>query len=208
MVAPDRMELTLSLAKPSRSRGHSEYRVALPVKPLRMEELRFRIENSVGPFDRPFELRAEIEGEPVELSAGKLFRKGPATIPLSFVVDPLPVTELLLRVEDGDRPPLQLGSIQARVPTRSLQLTAPGGEYFLWLGGPAGPPPAQVESIPVDAAPAQQGELEPNPLFRVREEKLRLRTAHWMGGALALAAGVGWILSRLPRVRRLRRSSS
>lgn len=195
------VEAVLAPNKPRRVGRAAVYELPLPASPLVLEELRFQIPDPPESFDRPFVLIGESEGKMVELSAGRLFRKPGTQVPLSFSVDPLTLTRLELRVEEGtSAAPLPIAEITARVRSNVLGLEAPPGDYMLWFGGPVVAPPRHVSAVRASAE-ATRGQLEPNPLHRVREEKRRLRFAHGVVGGLIVAAlATQWI-----RIRRARR---
>jgi hypothetical protein len=76
-----------------------------------------------------------------------------------------------LIVNDGDDAPLDLRSVNARIPVPTLYLAAPSGAYDLLMGYPeANQPHYELENIrstvlAVPAGTVSSGPLEANPLY-------------------------------------------
>ncbi|HZH02223.1 MAG TPA: hypothetical protein VEY30_00480 [Myxococcaceae bacterium] len=176
----------LPVQPPVKVGGGWLYRLDLPAPSVQLREV--RLEVAEGQFNRPFELRAQdATGAPLNVSAGRLFRKPGLEVPLAFAVDPDRLTGLALWLEDEKIPALTLRSVRANLVVAELVTAAPAGKYTLLLEGPPSTLAQQVTNgTDAAALTARMGPSEENPEFRRRARAQWFR--HVLPGAGVLAA--------------------
>jgi hypothetical protein len=142
------------------------------------------LEIAVPYFDRPFELRARLEGEDERVIAtGRLARSAGDPRPVLIAFEPTRFDRLELRVTDGDDAPLDLTLVEARFPVPEVFFAAPAGSYSVLVGQPEATAPsydlerARDVVLAVRSAPAEAGALEDNAAFST---------------SARLASGEGW----------------
>lgn len=179
--------------------------------PVSWRRLRIKVPT---PFvERPFTVQGiSAEGKPLPLTAGTLSRAPNSTAHLDIELPPMPVTELELRLKEGDAAPLQISAVEGETLLPFIQLLAPSGHYSLLVGQPdATPPQYQLESVrglvsQLDAPKAQLlGPLTENPDFtrlsRLRQGGATERAAVWAAlglGVLVLGAFTLRLLRKTP----------
>ncbi len=150
----------------------SEYALALPVTPFRLDEL--EIDSETPFFDRAYVVEAlDSEDKIASSNKGRLVRRAEDPRPATISLAGTRAHALRVRVEDGDDAPLTL-SFRARTPVTDLFVVAPAGTYSLLVGRPD-EEPARYELervrdvvLAVPAGDATAGALAANPDFRKR----------------------------------------
>jgi hypothetical protein len=175
---------TLALASEGpRSRdGVSSWTLAPPAAPAVSDLL--TLETAVPYFDRPYELRAHLEGEDDRvIASGRLARAAGDPRPMLVAFPPTRFDRLELRVTDGDDAALDLTRVEARFPVPVVFFAAPAGSYSVLVGQPEATEPrydlerARDVVLAVRSAPAEVGALEANADF---------------SASARLASGEGW----------------
>jgi hypothetical protein len=200
--------LKLGVGAPETAEGTTSYALRLPASPLPVEVL--LLDGPAPYFDRTFELLATraAGAQPRTLARGRLTRRpedpGEVRIELRGGL----VEALELQVFDGDDPPLEWTTAEARVSLPDILFVAPAGQYTLLFGNPeAKAPRYELERVSdlvlaVDSTSVVAGELAENPgrgpFARFRGEGGWQQVLLW--GVLVLAALVlAWLTLRLAR---------
>ena len=204
-----RERVALAVEGPETEDGTSSYSLVLPVGPLRLESL--LLDSPAAYFDRSFELLGEPagRGEPARtIARGRLSRRPDDPGELTIAIGGEPLAALELRVRDGDDPPLDWTTAEARITVPELFFAAPEGDYTLLFGDPeARPPRYELERVrdlvlAVDSTRVEAGDPArlppPSWLARLRGEGGWQQALFW--SALVLAAlFLAWLTLRLAR---------
>src|SRR5207245_9615817 len=128
------------VAIPLRRERASHYRLALPVSPIRLDQI--VLDTDTPFFDRAYRLTATLEDKREStLAQGRLVQRvGPRPVNIDF--PPARVVALELTVQDGDDAPLRFRAARASLLLPDLFLTAPAGDYFLLVGDPKASAPS------------------------------------------------------------------
>ena len=157
----------LEIAIPLRRERASHYRLALPVSPIRLDQI--VLDTDTPFFDRAYRLTATLEDKREStLAQGRLVQRvGPRPVNIDF--PPARVVALELTVQDGDDAPLRFRAARASLLLPDLFLTAPAGDYFLLVGDPKASAPSyeltRVRDVvlAVSSAPVEAKAAGPNP---------------------------------------------
>jgi hypothetical protein len=175
---------TLALASegPRSHDGASSWTLTPPASAVTADQLTLEI--AVPYFDRPFELRARLEGEEERVIAtGRLARGAGDPRPVLIGFAATRFDRLELDVTDGDDAPLEVVRVEARFPVPEVFFAAPAGSYSVLVGQPEATAPrydlerARDVVLAVRSAPAELGALEDNDAF---------------SASARLASGEGW----------------
>ncbi len=158
----------LGIPSPLRRERVSRYRLALPVSPIRLDQI--VLDTDTPFFDRAFRLTATMEDKREStLAQGRLVQRIGKPRPVSVDFPPARVVALELVVQDGDDAPLEFRAARARLVLPELFLAAPAGDYFLLVGDPKASAPsyelARVRDVvlAVSSAPVEAKASGPNP---------------------------------------------
>ncbi len=128
------------------------------------------------------------------LSHGRLSREPGDARPIEIVFDTHRVWRLELRVADGDDAPLVFRGARVSMPSPTLFLAAPDGDYRILVGDPsAGPPDYEMARardlvLAVRSVDATIGAASPNPAHVEPPWYLATDVETWLvWGVLALA---------------------
>jgi hypothetical protein len=170
VVAPatERVSVDLQARGPTSKDGTSLWRTTLPASPLLVDRLAVQTGHPV--LNRRYRIVTHDDGGDEQvLAAGTLAQdlRRPGPIVLTF--PPARVTDLELRIEDGNDAPSDVTEIAAQLALPSLLLAAPPGSYTLLAGNPDAKPPQyeleRARSVVLDlrSVPATSGAGAANP---------------------------------------------
>ncbi len=171
VVAPRQESDTVDarMSTPESVDGGSRYTITPPAARANVDRLILRT-------DAPYLARQYVlfgiddDGRRVELTRGALSRE-PNTepAPLEIELTPIRVSRLELRVEDGNDAPLAFTAASVSVPSPTLFVAAPAGEYWVLVGDPDASAPRYELAQALDlvlsthASEAEVGEAAANP---------------------------------------------
>ena len=121
---------------PSAEGRESTYLVHPPVEPARADRL---VLHTDAPYvERAYVLRAiDATGRRVELARGRIVRAPDDAGPLTITFSPTRVRTLELVVTDGSDAPLDIERAELSLPSPTLFLAAPDGDYRMLIGDDA-----------------------------------------------------------------------
>lgn len=208
LVAPseesDRVDARI--APPEESEQGSVYAITLPVSRARIEAIDLHADAAY--VARSYTLRGiDDDGRWVELSSGMLSRAPEDASPLVITLSPVRVSRLELIVEDGNDAPLAISRVELAIPSSSLFLAAPDGEYRLVAGDADASAPRYEIARAMDlvlaarAADAEVGEARANPAHVEPPWYERADWSTWLVWAVLLVAvlALGLVTLRLAR---------
>lgn len=164
----ERELVSARVAGPEVSGSRSTYVITPPVPRARVDRL---VLTTGAPYlSRAYEVRGiDDDGRRVELARGTLSRLPDDASPLEIALSGVRVSRIELVVEDGSDAPIELERVELSIPSLSLFLAAPRGEYRLFAGDEgASPPDYEVARaadlvLSVRAADGEVGAPSANP---------------------------------------------
>jgi len=202
----ERVELRIGLGETKD--GWSSHEVGLAEGPVPVVGIELEVYD--GYFDRSYEVFGILGDREQLVARGRIVRRPDLPESAGIVAiacEPMRVSDLRLRIHDGDDVPLRIGASSALVPVADLYVAALAGEYRLLLGSPDATPPdyeiarARDLVLAVTAAPVIPAELGRNPVHipvraEVRWEEMLL----WVVLVLAVLvlAALTFRIARLP----------
>lgn len=201
-----RDSVVLTVGTPKSSGGTSRYSLRPPAEPLPICEL--ELESDAAYVGRKASLLArDPSGQERILWSGTLRRRPGKSDELVLDVDATGIRAegLVLAVDDGDDPPLQIRKATGTIATAELFVVAPAGRYHLLVGKADTPFPryelkaARDLVLAVRSSSIAAGTLEPNPGFHPPPKKGGASV--WLLWAVIVLAVVvlGWLTARLVR---------
>lgn len=168
VAAAEVVELPAAIAAPTTEGRESRYVVELPEAFATVEAL---VLVTDAPFvSRPYELYGLDEHERrVLLTTGRLVREPEEARPIELTFGPRRVSQITLVVTDGSDAPLAFSGAIIRVPSPTLYLAAPDGDYRVLAGHPEATAPSyEIEQaralvLSVRSVDARVGDAGPNP---------------------------------------------
>ncbi|MCH9646946.1 MAG: DUF3999 domain-containing protein [Deltaproteobacteria bacterium] len=161
---------SLALLETETKDGRSVYRIGLPAEDVTLTRVTLSFPEPF--FDREFSLVGVHEKERRTLVKGRLERRigDPRPVVVPFQATRLDALEL--SIVDGDDAPLDLATVDARLPVAELFFAGPEGNYTLLLGNPEDSQPRyELERVrdvvlAVASGDAVVSPLQENPSFR------------------------------------------
>lgn len=122
-----------SAADPVVDDRRSTYVITPPVARARVDRL--VLHTSAPYLSRPYVLCGiDDDGRRVELTRGSLSRAPDEVSPIEIALSSVRVSRLELEIEDGSDAPIELSRVELSIPSPSLFLAAPRGDYRLFVG--------------------------------------------------------------------------
>jgi hypothetical protein len=156
------------IARPSEEEGRSVYRITMPVRRARLD--RVLLHTDAPYVSRPYVLRGIDDGDRrIEISSGTLDRDPGDTRPIELSVFGPRVRSIELSVDDGSDAPIEFERAEVSLPSSTLFVAAPDGDYRVLAGDPsAGAPEYEITRastlvLAVRAADARVGRTVKNP---------------------------------------------
>lgn len=195
-----------SAEAPSVGDRRSTYVITPPVSRARVDALVLYTE---APYlSRPYVVRGiDDDGRRVELTRGTLHRAPDEASPLEITLHGVRVSRLELEIEDGNDAPIELGRVELSIPSPSLFLAAPRGDYRLLVGdAEAAAPDYEIARaadlvLSVQAADGEVGAPEANPAHVTPPWYESAELSTWIVWAVLLLAVIvlGLVTLRLAR---------
>lgn len=195
-----------SAGAPSVGDRRSTYVITPRVSRARVDALVLYTE---APYlSRPYVVRGiDDDGRRVELSRGTLQRAPDEASPLEITLHGVRVSRLELEIEDGSDAPIELDRVELSIPSPSLFLAAPRGDYRLLVGDPeAGAPDYEIARaadlvLSVQAADGEVGAPAANPAHVTPPWYESAELSTWIVWAVLLLAVIvlGLVTLRLAR---------
>lgn len=201
-----RDSVVVSVGPPQSSGGTSRYSLRPAAEPLPICDL--ELETAAAYVGRKASLLARDPGAKERVLWSGTLRRRPGKsdeLVLNVDADGIRAEGLVLAVDDGDDPPLQIRKAIATIATAELFVVAPAGRYQLLVGKADTPFPryelraARELVLAVRSSSIAAGTLEPNPGFHPPPKKGG--TSVWLLWAVIVLAVVvlGWLTARLVR---------
>ncbi|MCZ7681882.1 MAG: hypothetical protein M5U28_25050 [Sandaracinaceae bacterium] len=195
-----------SAGAPSVGDRRSTYVITPPVPRARVDALVLHTE---APYlSRPYVVRGiDDDGRRVELTRGTLQRAPDEASPLEITLHGVRVSRLELEIEDGSDAPIELDRVELSIPSPSLFLAAPRGDYRLLVGDPeAAAPDYEIARaadlvLSVQAADGEVGAPAANPAHVTPPWYESAELSTWIVWAVLLLAVIvlGLVTLRLAR---------